>query len=123
MPLLQVENLTKRFPITRSTGPFTRATDQVRAVDGVDLTLDAGETLGLVGESGCGKSTLGRCILRFIEPTSGKCHVRRPRPADPAAGSAAAGAARNADRVSGPVRVAQPAHEHRRNSGRAAAGA
>ena len=71
MPLLEVANLTKRFPITRQTGPFSRATDQVRAVDGVDLTLDAGETLGLVGESGCGKSTLGRCILRLIEPTSG----------------------------------------------------
>ncbi len=71
MPLLEVSNLTKRFPITRSTGPFTRATDLVRAVDGVDLTLDAGETLGLVGESGCGKSTLGRCLLRLIEPTSG----------------------------------------------------
>jgi oligopeptide/dipeptide ABC transporter ATP-binding protein len=71
MPLLQVAALTKRFPISRQTGPFSRVTDQVRAVDGVDLTLDAGETLGLVGESGCGKSTLGRCILRLIEPTSG----------------------------------------------------
>jgi peptide/nickel transport system ATP-binding protein len=71
MPLLEVQNLTKHFPISRSTGPFTHATDQVRAVDGLDLTVDAGETLGLVGESGCGKSTLGRCILRLIEPTGG----------------------------------------------------
>ena len=71
MPLLEVQNLTKRFPLTRQTGPFTRVTDQVRAVDGVDLTLEPGETLGLVGESGCGKSTLGRCLLRLIEPTSG----------------------------------------------------
>ena len=72
MPLLQVENLAKRFPISRQTGPFSRVTDQVRAVDGVDLTLDSGETLGLVGESGCGKSTLGRCILRLLEPTGGR---------------------------------------------------
>ena len=71
MPLLEVSALTKRFPISRSTGPFSHVTDQVRAVDGVDLSVDAGETLGLVGESGCGKSTLGRCILRLVEPTSG----------------------------------------------------
>ena len=71
LPLLEVRDLTKRFPLTRATGPFTRVTDQVRAVDGVDLTLEAGETLGLVGESGCGKSTLGRCLLRLIEPTGG----------------------------------------------------
>ena len=76
MPLLEAHDLTKRFPITRSTGPFTRVTDQVRAVDGVDLTIEAGETLGLVGESGCGKSTLGRCLLRLIEPTGGSRHIR-----------------------------------------------
>ena len=71
MPLLEVSGLTKQFPLTRSTGPFTKVTEYVRAVDGIDLTLDAGETLGLVGESGCGKSTLGRCLLRLIEPTAG----------------------------------------------------
>ncbi len=71
MPLLEVHSLTKRFPIHRATSPFTQVTDEVRAVDGVDLTLDAGETLGLVGESGCGKSTLGRCLLRLIKPTGG----------------------------------------------------
>ena len=71
MSLLEARQLTKQFPISRQTGPFSRVLDQVRAVDGVDLILDAGETLGLVGESGCGKSTLGRCILRLIEPTSG----------------------------------------------------
>ena len=71
MPLLEVRALSKQFPLTRQTGLFRHAIDLVRAVDGVDLTLDAGETLGLVGESGCGKSTLGRCLLRLIEPTSG----------------------------------------------------
>lgn len=71
MPLLEVQNLTKRFPITRRTGPLSQTTDYVHAVDGVDLTVEAGETVGLVGESGCGKSTLGRCILRLTEPTSG----------------------------------------------------
>ncbi len=72
MPLLEVQNLTKHYPLTRSVGPLRRVTEQIRAVDGVDLTLDAGETLGLVGESGCGKSTLGRCVLRLTEPTGGQ---------------------------------------------------
>lgn len=71
MPLLEIKNLSKRFAVGGS-GIFSRGRhDYVHAVDGVDLTLERGETLGLVGESGCGKSTLGRCILRLIEPTSG----------------------------------------------------
>ncbi|MFO1298148.1 MAG: ABC transporter ATP-binding protein, partial [Rubrivivax sp.] len=69
-PLLQVRGLVKHFPIRR--GLFGRVQGQVRAVDGVDLTLGESETLGVVGESGCGKSTLGRALLRLIEPTAGE---------------------------------------------------
>ena len=70
MSLLEIRNLKKYFPV--GGGFFTRRGGEVKAVDGVSLTVEEGETLGLVGESGCGKSTFGRTLLRLVEPTEGE---------------------------------------------------
>jgi oligopeptide/dipeptide ABC transporter ATP-binding protein len=71
VPLLEVQDLEVRYPTGRQ-GLFARPRAWVRAVDGVDLTLERGETLGLVGESGSGKTTLGRAILRAVRPSAGR---------------------------------------------------
>jgi oligopeptide/dipeptide ABC transporter ATP-binding protein len=70
--LVNIEGLKKYYPIT--SGLFSKVTGYVKAVDGVDLYINKGETLGLVGESGCGKSTLGYVILRLEDATEGKIY-------------------------------------------------
>jgi oligopeptide/dipeptide ABC transporter ATP-binding protein len=69
--LLQATDLKKYYDVG-SGGFFRRSSEALRAVDGVDLKVESGETLGLVGESGCGKSTLGRLLIRLIPATSGR---------------------------------------------------
>jgi peptide/nickel transport system ATP-binding protein len=70
-PLVKLENLVKYFPVTQGV-LFQRRVGDVHAVDGVDLEIYPGETVGLVGESGCGKSTLARVVMRLYEPTDGR---------------------------------------------------
>jgi len=67
--ILETQDLKTYYPITG--GVFKKQTGQVKAVDGVSLTIEKGECLGLVGESGCGKTTFGKTILRLLEPTAG----------------------------------------------------
>ena len=69
MALLDLRNLTKFYSVGERF--FGGGAETVQAVDDVTLSIEDGETLGLVGESGCGKTTLGRCVVRLIEPTSG----------------------------------------------------
>ncbi|MFN2110414.1 MAG: ABC transporter ATP-binding protein [Anaerolineae bacterium] len=73
--MLEVQNLKMHFPIYG--GFFRRVVGQVKAVDGVNLFIRPGETLGLVGESGCGKTTTGRCIIRAYKPLDGRILYRR----------------------------------------------
>src|SRR6185503_16739041 len=71
--VLEVKDLKKHFPIKK--GLLRRTAGYVYAVDGISLSIRAGQTLALVGESCCGKSTVGRAILRLIEPTAGQIKV------------------------------------------------
>src|SRR5438270_956867 len=74
MSLLEIHNLKKHFPV--GDGFFSRNKGSVKAVDGVNLTVHEGETLGIVGESGCGKSTLGRTAVQLTPATSGSVKFR-----------------------------------------------
>jgi peptide/nickel transport system ATP-binding protein len=73
-PLLEIIDLKKHFPVQK--GFLRRTVGYVKAVDGISLTVQPGETLGVVGESGSGKTTLGRTLLRLYEPTSGDVNLR-----------------------------------------------
>jgi peptide/nickel transport system ATP-binding protein len=74
-PLLELRDVTKHFPAGRRFFPRSGERDVIHAVEGVSLSVNGGETVGLVGESGCGKSTLGRTVVHAFAPTSGSIRI------------------------------------------------
>ena len=103
--LLDVTDLRKTFP--GHTGLFGNVIDHVHAVDGISFSIAEGRTLGLVGESGCGKSTVGRALLRLIEPTGGTIRFQGQDITKLPPRGTADTAPEDADRLPGPVFLAQ----------------
>ena len=108
--LLEVRGLYKAFPVG---GNWFKRPKLLRAVDGVDLHVDVGETLGIVGESGCGKSTVARLLLRLIEADAGSIRFEGVEMTELSARRTARHPRAHADRLPGSLRVAQPAHDRR----------
>lgn len=75
-PLLNVEHLTKHYPL--GAGFLKKTTPAVRAVEDVSFSVEAGETLCIVGGSGCGKSTIARLLMRIVPPTDGRVMIGGP---------------------------------------------
>ena len=119
--LLEVSGLMKYFPVTRGV-IFRQKVGAVQAVDKVDFSVPAGQTLGLVGESGCGKTTTGRLLTRLLEPTGGRIMFDGPGHHPPVDGQDAPAAPRHPDDLPGSVLVAESA-AHRRRDRRGAAAA
>ena len=117
-PVLEVTDLVKEFPVDNKYFRGSGAT--VKAVSGVSFTIEAGKTLGLVGESGCGKTTTGRLVLRLLEADVGFRAPPRHRGARAVASRDARAPGEDADRLPGPVRVARSAHDDRVDHRRAA---